>query len=428
MSESFLHYLWQFQYFAKADLRTTSGEEILIFNPGIRNTHAGPDFHQARLKIDGIEWVGSVEIHIHASGWMDHKHDTDKAYDTVVLHVVWKNDKPVIRHDGSPMPTLELLHRVDERLILDYKKLVNSPEGIPCAAVWHTVPSIVKLAMLDKVLASRLEAKAIVIETLLKRNGHDWEETCYQLLARNFGFKVNAEPFLQLAQGLPLKTLLKHADKPLQVEALLFGQAGFLEDKLPDDHYLLLQREYRFLCNKYDLGPARLNKVQWKFLRLRPANFPTIRLAQLGTLLHEQRNVFSRIMAITHVDDLKKMLSIQQPVYWRNHYHFGKKVESEISALGDASMDMIIINTIVPLMVAFGKYKDDQNLVDRALSILQSIPSESNAIVRQWATLGVKSTTAFDSQALLELYQHFCQKRRCLSCSIGVSLLKPAQV
>jgi len=426
MSESFLHYLWQFQYFAKADLRTTAGEEILIFNPGIKNTHAGPDFHQARLKIGGIEWVGSVEIHIHASGWTDHKHDTDKAYDTVVLHVVWKDDKPVIRHDGSPMPTLELLRRVDERLILDYKKLVNNPEGIPCSAVWHTVPSIIKLSMLDKVLASRLETKAAAIETLLQRNGHDWEETCYQLLARNFGFKVNAEPFLQLAQGLPLKILLKHADKPLQVEALFFGQAGFLEDQLPDYHYQLLQREYHFLCRKYNLDPARLNKVQWKFLRLRPANFPTIRLAQLSTLLHTQRNVFSKMMMITNVGDLKKILSIEQPQYWLDHYHFGRKVKSEVSALGDASIDMIIINTIVPLMVAFGKYKDDQDFVDRALSILQNVASESNTITRQWATLGVKSTTAFDSQALLELYQGFCQKRRCLSCSIGVSLLKPA--
>jgi hypothetical protein len=427
MSESFLHYLWQFQYFAKTDLYTTSGEEIIVFNPGYRNTHAGPDFQQARIRIGPIEWIGTVEIHIHASGWHEHQHDTDKAYDTVVLHVVWKDDRPVRRSDGSLLPTLELKDRVDEQFLLDYKKMVNSPEKIPCASALHEVPELIKLSMLDKSLATRLETKSIAVGKLLQRNGNNWEETCYQLLAKNFGFKVNADPFLQLAQGLPLKILLKHADKSIQLEALLFGQAGFLEDeKLKDEYYAILRREYSLLQQKYSLAGSRLNKVQWKFLRLRPANFPTVRLAQLSTLVHVRQNIFSKIIAASSYEELRHILTIRQPEYWRQHYQFAKRSKTELSALGEMSINMIIINTIVPLLVAYGKLKDEQYFVDHAISMLQHVPTEMNIITRQWASLGIKSKTAFDSQALLELHHHYCLRHRCLECTIGASLLKPA--
>jgi hypothetical protein len=426
MSESFLHYIWQFQYFSKSELLTSAGETITIFHPGIPNTHAGPDFQQARVRIGGIEWIGSVEIHIQASSWYDHKHNHDKRYENVILHVVWQNDRPVNRIDGSEIPTMELSGRVEDRLLFSYKKLVNSPHAIPCAGALQGVSEIKKNAMIDKALVTRLESRTRVIHELLKRNGNDWEETCYQLMARSFGFKVNAEPLLRLAKGLPLKVLLKHADRIEQVEALLFGQAGLFEYSIFDDDYQkVLKREYQLLCTKYQLGPSSLTKDQWKFLRMRPANFPTIRIAQLAMLIHQQRNFFSRFLQATCYNELQAILDIQQSPYWQTHFHFGKSLKQEVPSLGTESINMIIINTVVPLMVASGKIKDEQYLVDRAINMLHQVPPESNTITRQWEALGIQIGSAFDSQGLIELHQNFCMKRRCLECAIGVSLVKP---
>lgn len=426
MSESFLHYVWQYQYFARTDLRTTTGDEILIFNPGLKNPHAGPDFPQARVRIDGVVWVGSVEIHILTSGWIDHRHDLDPAYDNVVLHVVWKNDCPVLRNDGSIMPTLELFGRIDESFITNYKKLVNSPWIIPCIDQFSNVPPITKIDMIQKATATRLESKTETILAMLKSNDQDWEETCYQLLARNFGFKVNADPFLMLARSVPFKTLLKHADKLLQVEAMLFGQAGFLEDvKGNEDHVNRLVREYALLSVKYQMSSARLNRSQWRFLRLRPANFPTIRIAQFGMLIHKHRQLFGKLIHATSANEIVEVFALQQSPYWKEHYHFFKKGKSEMPSMGLESIYMIIINTIVPLMVAYGKQRDDQDLVDRAFMMLHEVPPETNAIIRQWKTLKLSPLTAFDSQGLIELHDHYCMKHRCLDCTIGAYLLRP---
>lgn len=425
MTESFLHYLWQFQYFNKKALCTTKGEEIQIFNPGQKNTHAGPDFFNARIKIGDMEWVGSVEIHIHAAGWIEHRHNTDAAYENVVLHVVWNDNKPVRRQDGSWLPTLELKHRIDEQLLLHYKKLMHSPEVIPCSSKFSEVSQLTKLSMLDKVLAERLESKAMVVLKMLQRNSNDWEETCYQMLTKNFGFKVNNDPFQQLSLSLPYKFLLKHADKLLQVEALLFGQAGFLEDENEEAYYRLLKREYKILSQKYQLSIKRLNKVQWRFLRLRPANFPTIRIAQLASLVYNRRNFFSSVLEIDSSKGLNEFFSVRQSDYWMHHYHFFKELKKEIDTLGGASIDNIIINTVAPVLAAYGKSKDDQVYVDRAVCILQNIHAESNGITNQWKTLGMSVKTAFDSQAIVELYNNFCLKRRCLDCNIGASLVNP---
>ncbi len=426
MQEALLHYLWQFQYFGKKDLCTTDGESIQIFNPGFKNTNSGPDFFNARIKIGSIEWVGNIEIHINASGWLDHKHDKDPAYENVVLHVVWKNDKAVKMRDGSLIPTLELKNRVDESLLLKYSKLINSPEIIPCAGVFHKVDDLLKLSMLDKSLMSRLETKAQLVLDVLQRTNNDWEEVCYQLLCKNFGFKVNADPFSQLAQSLPYKTLLKHANKLLHIESMLFGQAGFLENKDGDAYYNLLHREYSLLSQKYQLTGKRLNRSQWKFLRLRPANFPTIRLAQLATLLYQQKNIFSKIIAADSIGVIRKILGIQQSAYWLSHYQFGKQSKEQVSSFGEMSEDNVIVNTIVPILVAYSKSKDDQLYMDRAIDILQHIKTEDNSITRKWLGAGLKCKSAFDSQGLLELNNNFCVRRRCLECTIGASLINPA--
>jgi hypothetical protein len=425
MSEAFIHYLWQFQYFSKSSLQTTQGEEIVIFHPGFKNSHAGPDFYQSRIKIGELEWVGSVEIHVHSSSWEVHNHNVDEAYENVVLHVVWKDDKPVKRIDGSIIPTIELKSRVDDVLQLAYKNLVNSREEIPCASSFEKVPEITKLSMLDRVLTERLETKAEMVNQLLIRNNKDWEETVYQVLAKNFGFHVNADPFLQLAQSLPYKIIMKHGDKLVQIEALLFGQAGFLENIKGDEYAIMLRREYDLLRTKYNLGNGRLNKAQWKFLRLRPANFPTIRLAQFANLLFIHRNLFSNMVEASADMKWKTFFNLQQSEYWQHHYQFQKKTAEEIPAFGQMSMDNILINSLVPILVAYGKSKDDQMLVDRAIAILQQVKSESNKINRLWTSLGLKSKNAFDSQAMIELHNNYCLKRRCLECMIGVSLIKP---
>lgn len=425
MSEAFLHYLWQFQYFDKHELQTTSGDPIQILNPGIRNSHAGPDFQNSRMKIGGMEWIGSAEIHILASGWMEHKHDRDPAYENVVLHVVWQNDTAIRRSDGSPLPTLELMNRVDRKFFQDYQRLVNSPENIPCSKFMPQVKDIVRLSMIDRVLLDRLEAKSLRVFYILQKNHNDWEETCYQLLARSFGHKINADPFQQLARLLPYRLLRKHADKLLHLEALLFGQAGFLEDDTGDDYYRLLTREYNLLRQKYKLSDRRLNKAQWKFLRLRPANFPTIRLAELAALLFYRPSLFSTILETETYKELNSVFSVKQSDYWKGHYTFTRTAKEAVKSLGASSVATIIINAVVPLLVAYGKSKGDQQYIDRAVAILQQTPGESNTIVTRWKDLGFKSKTAFDSQALIELQNNYCAKRRCLDCSIGVSLINP---
>jgi len=426
MAEAFLHYLWQFQYFAKHDLLTTTGETIRIFETGNRNADAGPDFLNARVKIGAMEWVGSVEIHVHASGWTDHNHGADEAYENVILHVVWSDDKPVKRNDGSLLPTLELKKRVDEGLVLKYKKLLASVDTIPCAPSILQVPALIRLSMLERVLAERLQTKSREVLTWLQRNLNDWDETCYQLLARNFGFKVNADPFLQLARSLPYKTILKHADKRNQIEALLFGQAGFLSDKKVNDDYVReLQREYTLLAQKYKLESTQLNKTQWKFLRLRPANFPSMRLAQFAGLLYQQQNLFSRILEAESYAAFRQLASVEVSAYWKTHYRLGAPAKDEVPSFGERSIDAVLINSVVPLLVAYGKVRDQQVLIDRAVDVLHQLPAESNTVTRMWADLGIKSKTAFDSQALLELNNNFCSKHRCLDCSIGASLLKP---
>jgi hypothetical protein len=279
--------------------------------------------------------------------------------------------------------------------------------------------------MLDRTLLQRLEAKAAqVVEILTQHNG-DWQQTSFILLARNFGFKVNSDPFLQLAQSLPYKTILKHADKQIQIEALLFGQAGFLDMPVGDKYYQLLRREYTLLRQKYSLTARKVKRAQWRFLRLRPANFPTVRLAQFAALVVQEKNVISKIFEIADTLSLRALFSIRQSEYWQGHYQFNRKSKQAVAGLGDSSIDNILINTVAPLLVAYGKYNDEQGIIDRAVEMLHAIPSESNTITKSWEELGYAAQTAFDSQAMIELYNHYCQRRNCLNCSVGASLLKP---
>lgn len=423
MKEDFPVFLWKYQYFSKNRLTTTHHEQVNIFNPGIQNHDAGPDFSQAKIKIDGINWFGHVEVHVKSSHWKQHKHQTNPAYNRVILHVVWEDDMAVYRNDGSLIPTLELKNRVDFDLYRKYKYLTQNLETIPCNHVIGKVDAIIIRSMLDKTVIGRLERKAGDIIRLID-NKLTWQEATYRLLAQNFGFKTNKEAFLRLSENLPLKLLLKHRNNIFQVEALLFGVAGFLNDPLKDEYFRRLKNEYQFLAHKYYLKGKELNKVEWKFLRMRPGNFPTIRIAQFAQFFHRNKNLFAVFKEVNSCQFLIDNLSVSQSAYWHNHYSFGKFCRSSIPGLGKESIYNIIINTVVPLKVAYGLIKEDRSQIDHAVRLLEKLPPETNKVTKLWKNLDVKIESAFDSQGLIELFDNFCLGNKCLNCNIGISIVK----
>lgn len=423
MQEAFLHYLWQAQRFLTTDLRTTDGDAIRVTKKGFLNSDSGPDFLNARLQIGEVAWAGNVEIHINASDWLAHRHETDRAYDNVILHVVWKADQEIYRPDKSKIPVLELSEIVSLKLVEQQRQLVENQSVIPCENHFREVSEFTKVSMLGTALTQRLQQKAEIVEDLLEANSSDWEETTYQLLAKNFGFKLNAEPMLQLARSLPLKILQKHRDNDSQIEALLFGTAGLLENA-PDEYGKKLKQEYDFLAAKYALHKSQMNAHEWKFLRTRPANFPTVRLAQLTALISSQRSFFSLFTQTTDINELKGALSIEQPLYWQQHYHFDKPLARPLKKLGETSVENILINTVVPTLVCYAHYVDNQELIQRAEVILTSLPPEKNRIITLWESFGLKIESSFDSQAGIELYNNFCTKKKCLSCRVGTEILQ----
>ena len=424
MQESFLHFLWRFQYFDRRDLRTEGGELLQVLHAGRPHTDAGPDFGGARLRLGNAEWVGNVEIHLRSSDWQAHAHQHDAAYDNVILHVVWHDDQPVWRPDGTRIPTLVLQHRASPGLLTRYQNLLHNQAPIPCASQFNRSSHLDRFSMLDRVLMQRLQQKAEGVEELWKANGGDWEETAYQLLARNYGFKLNGDAFLKLSQSLPLRILRKHRDQPLQLEAMLFGQAGLLEMENPDDYALSLRREHAFLSHKYGLEPHPMAAHEWKFLRLRPANFPTVRLAQFARLLAGEPSFLALLTGSESPKELYAALRVPQSTYWQNHYVWGKPSAAVVPSLGKASVENIAINSAVPLLVSYAQRGGGRGFLERAIAWLEQLPAEHNHVTDTWEELGLSIRNAFDSQASLAWYHHFCVPRRCLQCNVGVALLR----
>lgn len=424
MTEEILHFIWKFQKFDQSSLKTTKNKSLNFLDVGHWNKDAGADFSLAKLKIDDIEWVGDIEIHLKSSDWEKHAHQKDKRYNQVILHVVWEDDKVIFRPDKSPIPTLELKNRVSGDLLRRCQDLLANQSVIPCEARFEQVRSISKLGMLDKALTQRLEKKAQKLRLLWLKNNQNWEETAYQLLAQSFGFKINQEVFLDLSQRLPLKYLLKHRDQPVQIEALFFGHAGLLKEVQEIDEYCQkLQKEYQFLAQKYQLQDSQLSPTVWKFARTRPANFPTIRMAQLSALILKNANLFSAFLS-KDLEGLKKLFQVEVSPYWKTHYLLGKKSEKKHkAALGASSIENILINTVVPILVLYSQEKNQPKYLEKATSFLEYLAAENNKILQTWASLGMKVKTAFDSQALIELYNHFCLEKRCLQCQIGNEIL-----
>ncbi len=422
MQERFLHFIWQFQQFDATDLQTTDKQPLQIFRTGLLNTNAGPDFLQARITLQGIEWAGNVEVHIRSSDWQQHQHQQNAAYENVILHVVWEDNQPIRRQDGSVIPTLVLAPRTNRKLLYTYQALLENLSPIPCSTQFAQAKEIYRRQALDKALMNRLQQKAAGVKELYEKNQKNWEETAYQVLAKNFGFKVNSDAMLQLAQSLPLKIIQKHSDSLLQVEALLFGQAGLLPAYSDSLYVQSLVREYQFLRHKYQLE-STLSVDQWKFMRLRPANFPTLRIAQLAAFVQTHRFLFSTFLNLQKPDTILSFLEVQTSLYWQQHYHFHKETE-QTGSLGEESRNNLVINSLIPLLVAYAEVKDEQAYIDRVVQLLEALPAENNKITRLWKQTGLSVQNAFDSQASIELYNHFCTNKQCLSCPIGVSLLK----
>ena len=422
MEEGFLHFIWKFQQFNSRDLKTDTGKQITVLHPGFKNMDAGPDFSNAKIKIGEITWNGNVEIHVNAKDWSRHNHHKDKAYDNVILHVVWTVDASVSREDNTIIPAFELKNVVDKKLLDNYHQLFEPGDDILCRRFLNEIKPITIFSMLDKTLAQRLESKSEAIFREIALTGNDWEEITWRMLCRNFGFKTNVFPFAELGKSIPLKIIKRESQNLQTVEAILFGQAGFLEENLEDSYFVDLKQEYIFRRKKYGLE-RRLDKHQWKFLRMRPANFPTIRIAQLAALVSIQSNLFSLFMDFSSISELKKSLEVIQSGYWRKHYNFGSLSQSQSGKFGTSSVENVLINTVAPLLFAYGIHKDQEELKEKSMEVLSSVKPEINSITKKWKANGIDLKSAFDSQALIEMYNQYCLKKRCLNCSIGTEII-----
>jgi hypothetical protein len=427
MTEALLHFIWQHQHFSKNQVLTVAGEPLHILNAGLYNTNAGADFSGAIVQIGDIRWSGCVEIHKKSSDWNAHKHTQDAAYNNVILHVVWQHDHDVLRQDGTVIPTLELQSRVSEAWLQKCQQLMDAPHSpIPCASQLSQIEPIHLRSALDHALMQRVESKAEKVLEWLQQNGNDWEETTYWLLMQNMGFKTNAEPMLALAQNLPLKYLRKHGNQRLLLESLFFGAGGWLRSAMPDDSYqILLKKEYDYLAHKYELQNKTLEASYWKFLRMRPANFPTVRLAQMAAIVQQNPHLFSLLLECTTAAELKAFLRVPVSEYWQTHYNFGKASSKPVPQLGDESLNNIMLNTAVPLLVAYGRYHEQPQWIEKAIGWLENLPAEKNNITALWEdATKTKLLNAADSQASIEQYKQFCLPKKCLQCQIGYRLLR----
>jgi len=421
MKEDLLQYIWQFQYFNNSELYTSSGEAIRIISTGTHNTNQGTDFVNAKIKIGKTIWAGNVEVHINSSDWDMHHHSGDPNYDNVILHVVWNENAIVKDRVGNSLHTLELKSRVPKLLLERYKMLMESSQFIPCESQLQQVNELTMANWKQRLVAERLIKKSANILAILKETNSHWEETFWWLVAANFGLKVNNDLFQQVAKMLPVSILAKHKNRIQQVEALLFGTTGLLEKEFREKYPQMLQKEFLFYQKKYKL---KIIDGELSFLRMRPANFPTIRLAQLAMLIHESEHLFSKIKSSSSLKDVKKMLQVSANDYWHYHYTFDETSDYKVKTLGKQMIDNIIINTIIPVLFTYGLHHNEQVYKDRAIKWLEEISAEKNSITSGFEKLNFSNKSAFDSQSFIQLKNEYCNKKLCLHCAIGNSLLK----
>ncbi|MCU0322672.1 MAG: DUF2851 family protein [Chitinophagaceae bacterium] len=421
MQEKLLHFIWQFQYFNKKELLTTQEEVLQILKPGHYNTHQGPDFLNGSINVDNITLVGNIELHLNSSDWFKHQHTKDKNYANIILHVVWNNDKPVTIA-GKQVPTLELKTRVAKTMLQRYEWLMNEQNIIACSKFLPVLSEIGWMAWKERLTIERLEQKSKYVLELFEQSNHHWEEVFWWMIARNFGSTVNTECFEAIAKSISINILAKHKNQIHQIEALLLGQANLLNESFEEAYPQMLQKEYAFLQKKYQLKHCSATPL---FLRMRPANFPTVRLAQLAMLVHHSSHLFSKIKEIDLVTDVKQLFNVTANDYWHYHYQLDVSLQDKKpKVLGNQMVQNIIINTIIPVLFAYGIYHNEQLYKDKAIQWLQQLPAEKNTITDSWKQLAISNQNAFDSQSLLQLTKLYCNKHECLKCAVGNKLLR----
>ncbi len=422
MKEEFLHFLWQYKLMDVNRLKSTINEDIQIVKSGTYNKNSGPDFLNAHLKINNQLWIGNVEIHVNSSDWYLHKHEEDENYDAVILHVVWQHDVDVYMKNNIPLPTLILKDYVANNLLNNYQKLFSKEQRfIPCQNQLKEVDSFLFNNWLERLYFERLKNKSVLIKELLTNSNNDYEAVLFQLLAKNFGLKVNGEAFLQLAQSFDFSILRKVRFNEIHLSALLFGQAGFLDEEKEVLYQKELKKEYKYLQHKYKLLPITNRKFQ--FFRMRPTNFPTIRIAQLVAIFHKQDNLFSKLMKLNKIEDFYTLLSVEVNDFWKSHYTFETQSKNSVKKLTKSFIDLLLINTIIPLKFVYEASRGEE-AQENVLSLVKELKSEKNSVITKFLDLKIISKNAFESQALLELKNTYCTKKRCLQCAIGNSLLK----
>ena len=424
--EMMLHYVWQHKIFPLKELTTIDGMSVEVISPGMHNTDAGPDFLNAKVKIGGMLWVGSVEVHLKSSDWFRHHHDTDEAYNSVVLHVTADADCSVTCQSGAVPHQLVLA--IPDYVRQNYNHLQQSDQMPPCHDVVGELPRLTVHNWMSRLFVERLEVRTEQIMQRRELCNKNWEDTMFVTMARNFGFGINGQAFEQWAYSIPMSAVAKHRNDLMQVEAIFFGQAGLLSDEVFSDemgekvskdmYFQQLKNEYTYLQHKFSLHP--ISPTLWRFLRLRPQNFPHVRIAQLAMLYHEGRVTMSSLMNATDIGDLFSLLTPHVSPYWRTHYTFAH--ESTATAdkqLTKSSKSLLVINSVAPMLFAYGKYKSDEKMQEHALSLFEHLPSENNRFIRDWCAAGVACESAADSQAIIHLTREYCQKHNCLRCRFG---------
>lgn len=423
MREELLHFIWENQYFNKESLVSICGKKLQICFPGIYNARdSGPDFSEADLLIEDIKWVGQVEIHIKSSDWLKHGHQNDLAYANVILHVVYEYDKSVLDQNGKEILTLELKELIPQEFMATAETLYNQSDPIACRSLLHIVPDVKIYNWLDRLAVERLEEKCEFVSQRLRQNKGNWEQTYIDVLFNYMGFKVNNEAFLMLAQRVDWKWLQKNAGKLDLLQACFYGLAGFLTEGSSDRYEKALWDEFQVLIYMHKWKP--MPTVMWKFSRMRPSNYPTLRIAQICALFHKHTQLFPAMLYCENMTEFYAYFDVEYPAYWQKHYSFGKASARKRLRPGKASIHLLLINVITPILYAYGKYTNNEIYCERAIELWQELPPEKNRITALWKDTNVRAENAWDSQALIRLYQNHCKTRNCLECQIGRAILR----
>lgn len=422
MTEAFLQYVWQHRLL-QGELTTTDGQLVTIERAGILNRDAGPDFSDARLKIGDTWWAGNVEIHIKASDWQQHHHESDRNYSSVVLHVVYEADIDIVTDNGNRLITLEIKDHISRDIWNQYEQLTQTSltETIPCTSYLSEIPDFIVSNSLDRLTIERIQRKSDDVKHLIEESHGSWETCCYWMIARYFGGKTNGFTFELLAKATDQRLLARWKDQPQRIEAILMGQAGMLDGYFEDEYPRLLQQDYESLAKGAHLKP--IDGYLWKFFRLRPHSFPTIRISQFANLISRSHNLFSNLLEESDAARLAEFFDVEASPYWTSHYQFDKESAPSSKHIGKAFVETLIINAWVPLLMEYGIQHGQQRYKDQAVAILQQLPPEENNITRKWKAVGIQADNAAQSQALIQLYNEYCTPRRCLECQIGYRIL-----